>query len=98
MTTSDDGVNTLEQARADVAAGHEAVARGDYREAMRRFAAAWGPLREHLGPAHPEVEELRQDGQTVQDMAGVADFHEAGGLRMPGDLPDLPGSRSTTTS
>lgn len=89
MTTEQDGT-ALERARHAMQQGHDAVARGAYRDAARAFAEGVLGLRDTLGADHPETEEALDDLRTVQEMAGVADFLDAAQLRMPGDLPDLP--------
>lgn len=86
MATDDD----REMARVRVQQAHEHVAAGRYRDAMRAFAEGVVGLRDALGEEHPETREAMADLQTVQEMAGVADFLDTHKLRMPGDLPDLP--------
>jgi len=80
----------VQQARARVQEGHARVSRGEYPGAARAFAEGLVVLRDALGVEHPEVQELMEDLRTVHDMAGVADFLGAAGLRMPGDLPEPP--------
>jgi diadenosine tetraphosphatase ApaH/serine/threonine PP2A family protein phosphatase len=71
----------LEEIRQDVRAGHEHVRQGRYREARIVFDRALPDLTEALGADHPEVEELVDDIETVDAMAGVADFGATMGYR-----------------
>ncbi len=78
-------------ARADVEAGHAAVARGDYLGARVCFERAMGALLAHLGPDHEEVVELAEDRIALEEMASVADFSESmramdPGWRAPGTV------------
>ncbi len=64
-------------ARADVEAGHAAVARGDYLGARACFERAMEVLQRHLGSDHEEVLELAEDRIALEEMASVADFSES---------------------
>lgn len=82
--------DTIQQAREQVRQGHCLVEAGAYGDAHRAFVQALVVLRDALGKDHPEVQELVEDLLTVNEMAGVQGFLGTVGLRMPGDLPDLP--------
>jgi hypothetical protein len=79
--------DTVARWRDEVRRAHELVPRGRYDEAITRFEAALVALRERLGAAHPEVEELVDDLDAARSMRDVAQWSREMGFRTPGVVP-----------